>query len=151
MSNVVQSTYSRYMSAGSPGVFATTSGWDVDTKQAEGNIAFGLACSKGSADDGAVLGGNLFIGISVRDITLVHTTADRYEAGDNMGVAIEGDIWVRVGGNVTAGQQAHYDATTGVLSASGGVAIAAAKFETSALSGALAVVRLGTASQDLTS
>lgn len=150
MSTVVQSTYNRYMTAGSPGVWATTTGWDADTKQAEGNIAFGLAVSKGTADDGALLGGTNFIGISIRDITLVHTTPDRYETGDNMGVAIRGDIWVTVGGDVSAGQQAHYDSTTGVLSAAGGVAIAAAKFVTSVASGGLAVLRLGTASEDLT-
>lgn len=149
--NIVQSTYGRYMSAGANGAAATMHGWDADTKQAEATITFGKACSKGSADDGAVLGGSNFIGVSMRDITLVHTTADRYESGDNMAVMNRGDIWVTVGGNVTPGQQAHYNTSTGVISAAGGTAIAGAKFMTTALSGALAILRLGTASEDLTS
>lgn len=153
MSNIVQSAYNRYMSAGSPGVFATTSGWDADTRVCEtsAGIGFGLACSKGAADIGAVLGGTNFVGISVRDITLVHTTPDKYAQYDNMAVAIRGDIWVRVSGAVTAGQQAHYNTSTGALASSGGTAITGAKFVTSAADGALAILRLGTASEDLTS
>lgn len=152
MTNVVQSTYGRYMSAGVVGAWATISqGNEADTKQAEGTIAFGLACSKGSADDGALLGGTNFIGISMRDITLVHTTPDAYLVGDNMAVATKGEIWVTAGGNVSAGQQVHYNTTTGVMSGSGGTAIAGAKFLDTVLSGAKVRVRLGTASEDLTS
>lgn len=149
MSNVVQSSYSRYMSAGSPGVAATMHGWDVDTKQAEGNIAFGLAVSKGDADDGVVQGGALYVGLSVRDITVVHTTPDRYEEGDNVGVATRGDWWVRVEDDVDAQTAVKYNTSTGQLGSSGGTTISGAVWKTSAAAGEMAVVRLNEG-QDLT-
>lgn len=152
MSNVVQSTYSRYLTEGVAGAAATMHGWDVDSRICESaSIGFGLACSQGSADNGAVLGGALFAGISVRDITVVHTTADRYEEGDNMALMTRGDIWVTVGADVVKGNQGHYDSTTGVISDSGGVTIAGSRFMTTASSGGKAILRLGEASMDLTS
>ncbi len=152
MNNVLQSTYSRYQTEGVAGAWATMHPGSADSRICESAaIGFGLAVSQGSADNGAILGGALFAGISIRDITLLHDTADRYETGDNMGVATEGDIWVTVGADVVKGNQGHYDTTTGVISDSGGTAIAASRFMTTALSGAKAILRLGEASMDLTS
>lgn len=148
--NIVQSTYGFTMPAGAAGAFASTSGWDADTKQAEGNIGFGLVVSKGDADDGAVLGGGLYIGISVRDITLVHTTADRYEAGDNMSVAVRGDIWVLAEDAVEANQQVLYNTSTGALGSDGGTAIAGAKWLTTTGVGELGKIRLSNAAGDVT-
>jgi hypothetical protein len=152
MGNVVQSSYTRYQPEGVAGAAATMHGWDADSRICESAaIGFGLAVSQGSADNGAVLGGALFVGVSVRDITLVHTTADRYELYDNMAVMTRGDVWVTVGADVVKGNQAHYNTSTGVISDSGGTAITASRFMTSASSGGLAILRLGEPTMDLTS
>jgi hypothetical protein len=140
--NTVQSTYGTTMPIGSAGAAATTHGWDADTKQAEGNIGFGLAVSKGEADDGVLLGGSLFVGVSMKDITISHDTADRYEAGDNVAVMTRGDIWVVVEDAVVAQTAITYNTTTGALGSSGGTAISGAIWKTSADAGGFAIARL---------
>jgi len=140
----LQSTYGRRMPIGANGTAATTHGWDADTKQCgSASIGFGLAVSRsGSSDNAVVLGGANFQGISVRDITLVHTTADRYELKDNMAVATAGDWWVVVSSAVVAGKGASYNTTTGALGPTGGTAIAGSIWMTSASTGGLAILRL---------
>lgn len=142
MSTTVQSTYSRYMPAGVAGTLDMSANNNVDTKQAEGNIAFGIAVSKGDADDGVVAAGSIYVGVSVRDITIVHDTADRYEAGDNCAVATRGDMWVTVEDAVQAQTAVKYNTTTGALGSSGGTTIVDAFWLTSAGAGELAKVRL---------
>jgi hypothetical protein len=148
--NTVQSSYSRYMTAGAAGAAASMHGWDADTKQAAGNIPFGYAVSKNATQDGVVAGGTLFTGVAIRDITLVHTTPDRYESGDNVGVLTQGDIWVLVEEAVVAQTQAKYDTSTGQLGKAAGTAISGAYWMTSADAGALAVLRLATGAVDVT-
>lgn len=152
--NTVQSAYNRYGSAGVAGAFADMSGWDADSRILESASAgFGLAVSQGEADAGAILGGATFVGITVRDITLVHATADRYEEGDTMAVAARGDIWVKVANAVTVGLQAYYNSSTGAIGKTGisnGVAIAGAKFLDSVDADGYARVRLASAIGDLT-
>lgn len=149
--NTVQSSYTRYNTQlGAPGSFADMSGWDVDSYMAEGTIPFGLAVSKGAADDGVLKAGTLFIGISVRDITIVHTTADEYETGDVVAVASKGDIWVRAKENVVARTAVKYDTSTGELGKAAGTAIAGAVWLTTTLAGAMGIVRLAQSQGDLT-
>ncbi len=146
----VQTTYSRRQPIGSNGAPATMYGWDADTRIAEAAIGFGLAVSKGVADDGVVKGGALYVGIAVRDITLTHDTADRYETGDNVAVAQRGDFWITVEDAVVAQTQATFNASTGQLGSSGGTAIAGSYWVTSADAGGLAIVRLATGAVDVT-
>ena len=141
MSNILQNTYGRRMPIGAAGMAATEHGWDADTRQAEGTIVFGRACSKGDEDDGVVQGGSLFVGVSIRDITLDHDTADQYEEGDNVAIMTRGDIWVVVSGAVEAQTRASYNTSTGLIGASG-TAIAGSYFKTSADDGELAILRL---------
>jgi hypothetical protein len=152
--NTVQSSYSRYQSAGVAGAFADMSGWDADSLICESaSIGFGLAVSAGTADNGAVLGGATFRGISVRDITVVHSTADRYEQHDNMAAAVRGDIWVLTATAVVNRKQAYYNSSTGEIGGSGisnAVAIAGAVFLDTAGSGAMARVRLSNTVGDIT-
>lgn len=150
--NTVQSTYGRRMPHGTAGMAADMTGWDADSRICEtaAGIGFGLAVSQGVGDNGAVLGGNQFVGISVRDITLAHATADKYAQYDNMGVLFAGDVWVTVAsGDVEAGEIAKYDTTTGAISSASGTTIAGARFMTSAATGELAILRL-TGAQDTT-
>jgi hypothetical protein len=137
------------MSAGAPGAAATMHGWDADTKQAEGTIVFGRAVSKAVADDGVVQAGTLFVGISMRDITLIHDTADQYESGDNVAVMTRGDIWVRAKEAVHAQTAVKYDTSTGELGKAAGTAITGAVWVTSAGVGEMAICRLSDG-QDVT-
>ncbi len=148
--NTVQSSYSRYASAGSPGAFANMSDWDADTYLAEGTIGFGLACSKGAEDNTVAVGGSLFIGISVRDITLLHSTPDQYEVGDNTAIATKGDIWVRALENVVARTAVKYKTSDGRIGYAAGTAIAGAVWMTTTLAGAMGIVRLTGDKGDLT-
>lgn len=141
--NTVQSTYGRTMPIGAAGAAATMHGWDADTRQCESEaIGFGLVVSNGEADDGVVLGGSNFAGVSMRDVTLNHDTADQYEEGDNVAVMTRGDIWVLAEDAVTAHTAITYNTTTGALGSSGGTTIADAIWMTSAAAGGLAIARL---------
>ena len=146
----VQTSYPTTIQPGVEGQLGTTfEDDDVETRTCEtaAGIAFGRAVSEGTNAKGAVLGGaTKFIGITVRDITLVAQsgqTVDLYQRYGNMGVCLSGDIWVRPVAAVTHGSAATYDSTTGQLNpASAGVAIPGSRYLTSAGAGALALLRL---------
>lgn len=106
-------------------------------------IGFGKAVSQGVADKGIVLGGQSedFLGITIRDVTLEITDADKYADTKNAGVLTRGQIWVLTGGAVAAGGVVKYNASTGVLSGSGEI-VTGARWVTSAGSGELALVEL---------
>jgi hypothetical protein len=147
----VQTTYTENPAAAVAGMPADAD-YSADTRIVEtaAGIGFGVAVSQGTADKGALVGGAsaaVFAGVSIRDKTVVNTTTpDLYTENANMGVMTRGDIWVTVGGDVVAGGDATFVATTGVLSsaaASGSqFAIAGGRWMTSASSGGLAILRL---------
>jgi hypothetical protein len=148
---VVQSTYDERMPEAYAGMIANMTNWDADTRICEtaAGIGFGLAVGRGTGDKGAILGGAAaadFLGITIRDVTLVNATADKYAQYQNMAVLTEGDIWVTAGGDVTDGADVTFASTTGVLSSAGTsgtqFAIAGARWQKTALSGALSIVRL---------
>lgn len=154
---VVQSTYSERIPPAVAGMFANMRNWDAETRNVEtsAGIGFGLALGQGALPDGATLGAsaaNKFVGISLRDITLVNgtvlnTTADKYALNQNLGCATLGDIWVNCDGAVTAGQDVTFNSTTGALGtiAADGThfTIAGARWMTTqSVSGGLAQVRL---------
>lgn len=152
MGNVVQSDYNRYAPDGAAGMAATMHGWDADTKQATETIGFGLAVSKGTGDTDIVKGGSLYVGVSMRNVTLdpaTHTNPDQYVSGDNVPVMTRGDIWVEVEDAVVAQTAVTYNTTTGQLGSSGGTAISGAVWKTSADAGGLAIARLNGA-EDVT-
>jgi hypothetical protein len=158
----VQTTYTQYLTAAQNGMPATTSGWDIDTKICEdpagtAGIGFGLAVSQGTlhGDRSACLGGlsgKAFVGVTVADPTLPNlssTFTDKYQDTDNMGVMVRGDIWVVAHEAVNAGDAAYYNTTTGLLGNSNltsGTAIDDARWMTTAVAGALAVLRLSSSS-----
>jgi hypothetical protein len=122
----VQSTYQQFANIGQVGMPASMSGWDVDTRIAEAasadGIGFGLAVSQSAITDrGAVIGllsGGTFVGITCADPTLPNVTpgfTDLYQEGDNMAVAIRGDWWVVVTGNIAAGSDVYFNSVTGAL------------------------------------
>lgn len=153
----VQTTYTRYQLPAQNGMLASEINFSADTRTVEvlsgsdNTIPFGRAVSQGTHDKGCILGGSAFVGISRADPTIARAdlspapalTIDAYPEGDNAGILVTGDIWVIVAGNVTAGQSIHYNTTDGKLSAAGGATIDSSRFMTSAVSGGLAVARLG--------
>lgn len=115
--NTVQSSYGRYLSAGVAGEIAdgTPSFSDSRICETSAGIGFGLAVSQGTGDNGAILGGGLFVGISVRDITLVNSVGDEIQQYDNMGVLINGDIWVQTKTVCVPRQKVYYNSSTGQI------------------------------------
>jgi hypothetical protein len=95
-------------------------------------IGFGLAVSQGAKETGCVLGGATnFIGLTVRDITLVRSPIDPLASGlapldvypqySNAGIRSRGHIWVMAGADVNPGDPLFYSAGSGVFGATGGV------------------------------
>jgi hypothetical protein len=151
---VVQSSYSENIRTALPGMIANTNEASVDSRSVENSngIPFGRACGRGTADNGVVLGSTAstdFLGISVRDATLVASSTDYvdvYETNAMAGIMYEGDIWVTTGGAVNDGDNVTYNSTTGVLSSAGTsgsqFAITGARWMRTAGSGELSIVRL---------
>jgi hypothetical protein len=142
-----QTSYSERMPVAFAGQMAG-SDYETVSKNVEtaAGIGFGLAVSQGVGDKGIVLGGQSedFVGVTIKDITLVHAVAslDKYVQYETAGVIRRGQVWVQVGSAVAAGDVAHFNASTGVLSNAGGETIAGSRFETSAGSGEMALLYL---------
>jgi hypothetical protein len=147
-----QTTYVNRLVPGVPGMIATERQRDVSSRVVENSngIPFGRACGQGVADNGVVLGGALtaFVGISLKDITLIPNTLDSdytdiYQRYANAGIMTMGDVWVETGGAVAIGGAVYYNATTGVLDDSGGSGpIPGARWETSTTGIGMAIVHL---------
>lgn len=150
---VVQSTYGERIPAAVAGMIADMSSWDADSRVVEtaAGIGFGIACSQGVADRGVVIGSsaaNKFVGVSVRDVTLMPTATvvDKYPQYSIAALLYRGDIWATVGADVVAGQDVTFVSTTGVLSSTGAdgthFTIAGARWLDTQTSGGLARLRL---------
>ncbi len=88
----VQSTYTRYQSNAMNGMLADMVNFAADTRIIEtaAGIGFGLAVSQGTlSDDGCIIGGTAFVGITMRDVTLPRSeqlTLDTFARYDNAGI-----------------------------------------------------------------
>lgn len=103
---VVQSTYAAGMSTAVAGLIANMEAANTITRQVEdtGGIGFGKAVFQGTADNGITeTASALFVGITVKDVTVDNDTADTYAQNANAGVLESGPIWVVAGDDVTAG------------------------------------------------
>jgi len=147
----VQSTYSENIAAAVAGMPADAD-YHADTRVCEtaAGIGFGLAVGQGtSAKEGKLdaAADTDFVGVTIRDKTLVNDSEDLYEQYENMAVMTRGDIWVTTGASVSAGDDVTYVKSTGVLSSAAAsgtqFAITGARWMTTAGSGALAILRLG--------
>jgi hypothetical protein len=145
---IVQSAYTRYMPVAQVGMPASMHGWDIDTKLVEtvAGIGFGLVVSKGSADNGIIIGGAAAVGVTVRDIALSQVpgnlAADLYARYANAGIMVVGDIWAIALNGSTANTGVLYDPVTGDLGKTAGTALAGAIWMTTASAGGLAIARL---------
>ena len=147
----VQSTYIRYLLPAQNGMLASEVNWAADTKTIEtvAGIGFGLAVSQGVADQGVIIGGAAFVGITMRDVTLPRSeqlTVDAYARYDNAPVLTMGDIWVNCYASVTPATTVVFEVATGKPGIAG-TTITHARWMTTAVGSAgtpvLAVLRLG--------
>ena len=132
MSTVVQTSYRPQIAKGVAGLVVDEGGYETATRRCDtsAGITFGQAVSDGG-DGTAVLGGDSFLGITCRDVTLngvsllpladAATAADTFERYRNMPVLTRGRIYVQADCDVAAGDPIYYDHETGMLgnSASG--------------------------------
>jgi hypothetical protein len=148
----VQTTYTRYIGPAQVGMLASEVNWAADTRIIEtvAGIGFGLAVSQGVADDGCIIGGAAFVGLTMRDVTLPRSetlTLDAYARYDNAAILTMGDLWVLCYASVTpATASVVFEAATGKLGIAG-TTIAHARWMSTAVGSAgtpvLAVLRLG--------
>jgi len=141
----VQPNYNATLDIGYEGQVADLRSTDIVSRICEPtSIGFGKAVIKGTGDKQVTLGaGGTFIGVAVRDIALPAANADVYKANDTVGVMTRGTMFVVAGANVTAGAAAYYT-SAGVITptASGNTAIPNGRFEKSASSGDLTILRI---------
>lgn len=144
----IQTAYADTISNGYPGQVADlglSNAISRDVEDAAG-IAFGLPVVQGTLDRQVkVAAAGVFIGITVRDQTLVGDThADKYLQNETAAIMTDGVIWVTAGEAVVAGDVV-YRTAAGVLNktSASNTLIVGARWETSAASGALAKLRLG--------
>lgn len=141
----IQTTYNARLSEGYAGEIADLGVSDVISREVEtAAIGFGLPVIQGTADHQCKVGSaGVFLGITVRDVTLSDDDNDQYQVADTAAVMTRGVIWVTAGEAVVAGD-AVYRTAAGVLNktSSSNTLIANARWETSAASGALAKIRL---------
>ena len=114
----------------------------IDSYAAEEGIEAGVPIMRGTdpltvalADDA-----DKVIGISVHTHKINETPY--YPVGYAVPVCSFGDVWVKVGASVTAGDAAYIDEATGEFTDSTGTAVAGMTYLTSAAAGELAVVRV---------
>jgi hypothetical protein len=152
----VQPTYTRYITPAQNGILASAVPWAADTRIVEtaAGIGFGLAVSQGVADDGCIIGGAAFVGITRADPTLPRAdlspatspAIDAYSRYDNAGILTMGDIWVNCYASVTPATAVVFEVATGKLGIAG-TSITHARWMTTAVGSAgtpvLAVLRLG--------
>ena len=130
---VVQTRYAPYIQPGLEGMISEETGYETGTRICEtaSGIGFGRAVSQGNRAKGCVIGGNAFIGLTVRDITLslvspdplslIDNALDTYGQWTNVAVMSRGHMWVKPQTLVLPNDPVYYDAASGKLgnSASG--------------------------------
>lgn len=141
----IQTTYSDRIGLGYAGQVTDMTLTDIVSREVEtAAVGFGKPVIQGTADHGCKVGAaGVFIGITVRDVTLPPGNADEYGVGDTAAIMTKGTMFVTAGEAVVAGDVV-YRTTAGVLNktSSGNTLIVGARWETSAASGALARIRL---------
>lgn len=144
----VQDSYSANIRAAVPGMIANEEGKTLISRNVEtvAGIGFGLPVAQGASDGGCVAtsaGTTKILGITVRDRSVRPETPNVFAQYDSARVMTKGVVWVVASVAVAAGDAVTVVVATGAFSNTGGVAIANARYDTSAAAGALAKVRLG--------
>jgi len=135
---VVQNSYSEDLDEGRVGDIVNTENKDLISRTVEEDIAFGLPVQQGANDNGVLLSaGGPILGISVAERRADY---DMFKTPDSARIMIRGVIFVIASVDVNAGDPVHADGVN--FTNTGGVAIAGARYDSSASAGALVKVRL---------
>jgi len=148
-----QTTYSERHSAAFVGQIGTQIPNTLISRTVEeaAGLAFGTVAVQGTGDAHAINpnlnGENKVLGIVAREESaqlLVAANTDRFVEGSEARIITKGHVYVTVGENVVAGDRAYFVEATGVIQKTSGANITALNgvFDTTALSGALALLRL---------
>lgn len=146
----IQTTYPDHIRdavAGAPGTMISST--DISrTVENVGGVAFGKAVAQGTQDYGChafTAGDTAVLGFAMRDRSLVAegNSFPRYESAR---IRTEGDLWVQVAQNVVAGDPVYVRPSNGDIqkdNTNSAVAATGWRFDTSASSGELALIRRG--------
>lgn len=118
----VQTAYAETFRKGFPGMIANSEVANKISRVLQtATLAFGQPVARGTLDDTCILMATtkILLGISVRDITLLHATPDRYEVGDNVAIMTQGSMWVTAGATITPASLVAWDPATGKWVAAG--------------------------------
>ena len=130
---------------GFPGMKATSAVDTVETFAAEGEVTPGTFVTRGTDKDKQVKAissaSDIPVGIAVHTH---HEPGTVYSDGATVPVAVNGEVYVEVGGAVTAGESVHIDATgkIGGTTLADSVAVTNTQFMESAADGEIARVRI---------
>lgn len=83
------------------------------------------------------------LGLSVRDQTVLHTTADQYEAPDNVAIMTMGQMWVTAGATLVPGDPVFWNPSTKRFTkTTTHLRIPTARYDSSAVNGGVILVSL---------
>ena len=144
----VQTTYTENAPIGILGTKVNGEEYNAITRVAEAAIPFGRPVMRGAADQGclvasAALTAASFLGICLRDISVVYSSAGGYPIRSNVAILTTGTIWGVVGEAVLPGEAVLYDTATGKYmktAGAGRVAIPQFEFDSTAANNGLAII-----------
>ena len=143
--STVQSTYADNIDGGFAGGLVNEEPKILISRTVEdaAGIAFGLGVIQGSADKGCVVadGSDLMLGITVRDQSVNPATPSLFDEDEEARIMTKGVIWAVNTGGVVAGDIVH-SLAAGAMGKTGGKLVPNARWETTALTGVLAQLRL---------
>ena len=109
-----------------------------DSKDSEGGFAlWGKTGEPGKVYAAKPASDGILLGIAQRT-----TVCDGYDEGDAVNVVKKGRVWVKVKGEVMAGQPAYVDDVSGLPTATAGTAITGGYFKSNAQNGELAELEI---------
>lgn len=142
----VQSTYSEDFRKGFPGMIANSELANKISRVLEdATLAFGIPVARGASSDFGcriMATTRVLLGISVRDVSLLHATPDRYEVDDNVAIMTQGSMWVTAGATITPASLVAWDPAAGTWKAAGTgfIPLVNARYDTSATAGQLVLL-----------
>jgi len=146
-----QTSYSRLQAVAYAGMIYALAPRDIASRAAEGDIAFGIAVSRGSDPDTQVVPGGAtgFMGISVRALDqegVANTGAIQYDDEETVAVMRSGYIWAVCPTGCVPGDVVNYVDATGVLDSGAAVAgetsLDNAQWETTTAAGEIGLISL---------
>lgn len=117
---ILQDVYGEKQPKGYPGMPGTTQDKNDITRTCEtvAGLSFGVPVARGAADLTTKLPTNVadkLLGITLRDTSRPPKDGDKYAKGANVTIRTKGDVWVKVGVAVTAGDPVFFDMATNLF------------------------------------